>query len=57
MSRVVFLDRDGVVNKERKNEYVKNWTEFSFLPGVLDSLRNLTRAGFQIIVVTNQSKV
>lgn len=55
MNRVVFLDRDGVINKEKGNEYITSWAEFVFQPGVLTSLRQLTHAGIKIIVITNQS--
>ena len=51
---VVFLDRDGVINRD-SSEYVKNWAEFAFLPGSLEALAQLTRHGFELIVITNQS--
>ena len=51
----VFLDRDGVINRPRK-EYVKTWSEFEFLPGALDALRRLATLSDRLIfVVTNQS--
>ena len=34
----LFLDRDGVINKQLLGDYVKKWSEFEFLPGVLDAL-------------------
>ena len=34
----LFLDRDGVINKQIPNDYVKKWAEFEFLPGVLEAL-------------------
>ena len=52
----IFLDRDGVVNRNR-DDYVKCWEEFEFLPGSLDALRTLTRRGVRVVVVTNQSAV
>lgn len=52
--RVVFLDRDGVINENRP-DHVKCWDEFIFLPGALDSLRRLRDAGWQVVVVTNQA--
>jgi D-glycero-D-manno-heptose 1,7-bisphosphate phosphatase len=54
--KVVFLDRDGVINRDSP-EYVKSWSEFEFLPGSLEALRQLTAKGFAIIVITNQSAV
>jgi D-glycero-D-manno-heptose 1,7-bisphosphate phosphatase len=53
---VVFIDRDGVINKDRP-DYVKKWSEFEFLPGSLDALKLLTINGYHIIVVTNQSVI
>jgi histidinol-phosphate phosphatase family protein len=53
----LFLDRDGVINKLRTNDYVKNWEEFEFLPGVLDALRLFSKQFKRIIVVTNQRGV
>lgn len=52
----VLLDRDGVINRERA-DYVKRWSEFSFLPGALDALRRLAVLGRPVLVVTNQSPV
>ncbi len=51
---VVFLDRDGVINRDSPN-YIKSWEEFEFLPGSLEALVKLTKAGYQLIVITNQS--
>ena len=56
MDRAVFLDRDGVINRNR-NDYVKRWEEFVFLPGALEALRQLARTQLLIIVVTNQSAI
>ncbi|MEN6372941.1 MAG: D-glycero-beta-D-manno-heptose 1,7-bisphosphate 7-phosphatase [Armatimonadota bacterium] len=53
-TRVVFLDRDGVIN-ENRDDYVKNTDEFCFLPGSLDALRRLHAAGFKAVVISNQA--
>ncbi len=52
--KVVFLDRDGVINENRP-DHVKSWEEFAFLPGALDALRRLREGGWLTIVVTNQA--
>jgi D-sedoheptulose 7-phosphate isomerase len=52
----LFLDRDGVINR-RRPEHVKSWAEFEFLPGALDALAEVKRAGITVIVVTNQAAV
>ena len=50
----IFLDRDGVINRKRDDDYVKNWSEFEFLPGAKEALRMLTDKNYRLIVVTNQ---
>lgn len=53
---VVFLDRDGVINRDLP-EGVTRLEDFMFLPGSREALCRLTQAGFACIVVTNQSAV
>jgi D-glycero-D-manno-heptose 1,7-bisphosphate phosphatase len=53
----LFLDRDGVINKKRDNDYVKNWSEFTFEEGSLNAISNLSRIFGKIIIVTNQRGV
>jgi D-glycero-D-manno-heptose 1,7-bisphosphate phosphatase len=50
----IFLDRDGVIN-ENRTDYVKSWQEFRFLPGSKEAIAQLTRAGYRIIICTNQA--
>jgi len=52
----IFLDRDGVIN-ENRSDYVKNWSEFRFLPGSREAIAKLTRAGHRIVVCSNQAGV
>ena len=54
MNKAVFLDRDGVVNRKLENDYVKNWNEFCFLPGVFEAIKAIKEKGYLVIVVTNQ---
>jgi D-glycero-D-manno-heptose 1,7-bisphosphate phosphatase len=56
MKRALFLDRDGVINRERP-DYVKSWDEFEFLQGVISSLELLACLPWPILVVTNQSAI
>jgi len=53
----LFLDRDGVINKKRDNDYVKNWAEFSFIEGSLKAICDLSNVFGKIIIVTNQRGV
>lgn len=61
MKRAVFLDRDGVVNRsvvrDGKPYPPQTLAEFEFLPGVEDAMRSLRKAGFVVVVVTNQPDV
>lgn len=53
--KVVFLDRDGVINKKPpKAYYVTDWKDFTFLPHVKDALKLLIKKGYTIFIVTNQ---
>ena len=55
MKKAAFLDRDGVINKKRpEGEYVTNWGEFEFLPGVGEAIALLAKAGFEAIIISNQ---
>ncbi len=54
--RAVFLDRDGVINVNRK-DHVKSWEEFVFLPRALDALRMLATTDFFAVVTTNQAAI
>jgi D-glycero-D-manno-heptose 1,7-bisphosphate phosphatase len=56
LKKVVFLDRDGTINQDSA-EHIKGWPEFVFLPRSIEALRDLTAAGFVIIVITNQSAI
>ena len=56
LKRVVFLDRDGVINRDSP-DYIKSWEEFIFLPNSLEALKLLTQDGCTLIVITNQSVI
>lgn len=53
-SWALFLDRDGVISKKLENDYVKNWSEFEFLPDVLKAIAVFSKIFGKIIIVTNQ---
>lgn len=52
--RFVFLDRDGVLNRDLGPAYVARWEEFELLPGALEGVARLSQAGLTVIVVSNQ---
>ena len=53
----LFLDRDGVINKRLPGRYVRLWQEFSFLPGVLETIAQCSKIFGRIIIVTNQQGI
>jgi D,D-heptose 1,7-bisphosphate phosphatase len=56
MPKAVFLDRDGVINQERK-DYVKNLNEFIIFEGVSEAIKILKKHNFLVIIITNQSAI
>ena len=55
-ARLVVLDRDGVINED-SGEFIKSVSEWRPIPGSLEGIAALHRAGFKVVVVTNQSGV
>lgn len=54
----VFLDRDGVINRNPPNKgYVRTCAAFAFIPNALQAIRTLTESSYRIIVVTNQAGI
>jgi len=47
--KVIFLDRDGVINEERK-DYVKNLEEFKIIEGSLQAIKLLKKNNFMVII-------
>ncbi|MEP2771598.1 MAG: HAD-IIIA family hydrolase [Fulvivirga sp.] len=54
--KCVFLDRDGVLNRDYV-DYVYSLDKLEILPGVGEAISSLKRAGYMIIVITNQSGI
>ena len=52
----VILDRDGVINVESKN-YIKSPDEWEAIPGSLEAIARLHRAGIRVVIATNQSGI
>jgi len=53
--KTIFLDRDGVINKEVG--YLHRIKDFEFIDGVFDACLYFQSFGYQIIIVTNQSGI
>lgn len=55
-SRLVILDRDGVINHDSP-DFIKTPDEWIPIDGSLDAIARLNRAGFIVAIATNQSGV
>lgn len=53
----LFLDRDGVINLEKKEDYIRHPGEFKFYPGVVEALKRCGEKFGRIIIVSNQRGV
>ncbi len=56
MRKVIFLDRDGVIN-ENSHYYTYKVNDFIINNGVIDFLKIMSLKGFEFIVITNQSGI
>ncbi len=56
-SWTLFLDRDGVINHEKKVDYIHHWEEFAFYEGAEAAVANLSKLFNRTIIVTNQKGV
>ena len=53
----LFIDRDGVINHEKTNNYIHKWEEFLFYEGALEAFEIFAKIFKYIIVITNQKGV
>jgi len=53
MNKVIFLDRDGVVNVER-GEYTWRIEDFKLTVGLISFIKAVHNKGYQVIVISNQ---
>jgi len=53
----LFLDRDGVINYEKEDDYILNWDEFEFYPDVLQAMPVFAKKFSTIVVISNQRGV
>lgn len=51
---LVILDRDGVINEDSA-DFIKSLAEWIPIPGSIKAIARLSRAGFTVVVATNQS--
>lgn len=55
-SKVVFIDRDGVINVDLGG-YVTRPEDFRFEKGAVQTLKALSDRGFQIVIISNQAGI
>ena len=53
--KTVFLDRDGTINVD--GHYVHKKSDFHYIESSLNGLKKLSNAGFDLIIITNQSGI
>ncbi|MEI6265651.1 MAG: HAD family hydrolase [Sphingobacteriia bacterium] len=56
-SWTLFLDRDGVLNHEKKEDYILNWNEFQFYENTIAAIPLLNQCFSTIVIVTNQKGI
>ncbi|KYH34471.1 D-glycero-alpha-D-manno-heptose-1,7-bisphosphate 7-phosphatase [Clostridium tepidiprofundi DSM 19306] len=55
MNKALFLDRDGVINKEKN--YLYKIEDFEFIEGVFETLKYFQDKGYLLIIITNQAGI
>ena len=53
----IFIDRDGVINCRRPEDYVLNFSQFVFVSGIRAALKQLASLALPMIVISNQAAV
>lgn len=52
--KLIIIDRDGVINED-SDEYIKSPDEWQPIPGSLEAISRLNRAGYIVTIASNQS--
>lgn len=53
---LIILDRDGVINED-SDEYIKSPQEWQAIESSLQAISTLSKNGYQVVIVTNQSGI
>ncbi|MFT5137799.1 MAG: D-glycero-D-manno-heptose 1,7-bisphosphate phosphatase, partial [Arenicella sp.] len=54
--KLIILDRDGVINKDSA-EFIKTPDEWIPIKGSLEAIARLSQAGYDVVIITNQSGI
>jgi D-glycero-D-manno-heptose 1,7-bisphosphate phosphatase len=57
MKKAIFLDRDGTLNNMRDHYYIWRKEDLHLNPGVVETLSELKKRGYLLIVITNQGGI
>ncbi|MGE4287407.1 MAG: D-glycero-alpha-D-manno-heptose-1,7-bisphosphate 7-phosphatase [Salinivirgaceae bacterium] len=57
MRKVLFLDRDGVINNDTGHYYIYRPDDFVLNEGFVDAMQKLTLAGYEFVVISNQGGI
>lgn len=55
MSRAIFLDRDGTINREK--HYLYKSQDFEWIQGAREAIRCFGQLGYKVFIITNQSGI
>lgn len=53
-SWTLFIDRDGVINHEKKDDYILNWRQFEFYDDAKEAIHFFNQKFGKVIVISNQ---
>lgn len=57
MEKIIFIDRDGVINVDLIGDYIKSWEEFRFEQGAVEGMKKLVQEGYSIVIISNQAGI
>jgi len=57
MNKAIFIDRDGVINNDEGHYYIYKPDDFVLNKGIVEALSAFQKAGFLLIVISNQGGV
>ena len=56
MTKTIILDRDGVINED-SDDYIRSADEWIPIPGSIEAISRLKKAGYLVAVASNQSGI